>query len=246
MALVHEGMASHGTAVFAHTQTAGKGQRGKQWITDPGANIILSVLVDASPIRHLPSFTLSAAAALAARDLFTRYALHDTSIKWPNDIYWRDRKAAGILIENAYRGKEWQWAVIGIGLNVNQVRFPDLPRPPVSLKQITGRTFDAVTLARELCALLEERWQALLREGADPTFTRYQEHLLGMGQHVRLQREGIAFETEVLGVLPDGRLRTNGPGPSPDGAPSGAAAPAPPPGGEHLFSIGEVEWMFDH
>jgi BirA family biotin operon repressor/biotin-[acetyl-CoA-carboxylase] ligase len=223
MALVHAGMASHGTAVFAHDQTAGKGQRGKQWTAEPGANIILSVLVNASPIRRLEPFTLSAAVALAAFRLFTRYAVHETSIKWPNDIYWRDRKAAGILIENAYRGKEWQWAVIGIGLNVNQVSFPDLPRPPVSLRQITGRTFDTIQLARELCTLLEEEWQALIADGA-ATLSRYQEQLLHLHQPIRLRHNGSIIETTPLGVLPDGRLRT----------------------GERNFSIGEVEWMFDH
>jgi BirA family biotin operon repressor/biotin-[acetyl-CoA-carboxylase] ligase len=240
MGLVHEGMASHGVAIFAHAQTAGKGQRGKQWNTEAGANIILSILVDASPIRHLPPFALSAATALAAYDLFTRYAVHETSIKWPNDIYWRDRKAAGILIENAYYGKEWQWAVIGIGLNVNQVRFPDLPRPPVSLKQITGRDFDAPLLARELCALMEERWQALRAGGAEPMMDQYQEHLFGLGRPVRLRRDGYVFDTQVIGVLPDGRLRTSG---AAERSRTGSADAA---GSEQYFSIGEVEWMFDH
>lgn len=221
MGLVHAGMASHGTAIFAHEQTAGKGQRGKQWTTEPGTNIILSVLVDASPIRHLEPFALSAAVALAAFRLFTRYAVHETSIKWPNDIYWRDRKAAGILIENAYRGKDWQWAVIGIGLNVNQVLFPDLPRPPVSLRQITGRTFDTVQLARELCVLLEEEWQAL----GSSTMARYQEQLYRLGQPIRLRHSGEIIDTTLLGVLPDGRLHTDG---------------------DRLFSIGDVEWVFDH
>ncbi len=239
MALVHEGMASHGTAVFAHAQTAGKGQRGKHWTTEPGSNIILSVLVDASPIRHLPAFALSAATALAAFELFTRYAVSETSIKWPNDLYWRDRKAGGILIENAYRGKEWQWAVIGIGINVNQVRFPDLPRPPVSLKQIAGRDFEAVGLAKELCTLLEKRWQALLEEGAEPTMALYQTHLLGRGERVRLRQGSAVFDTDILGVLPDGRLRTSG------AAQSGAMAPHDG-AAERLFSAGDVEWVFNH
>ena len=242
MALVHEGMASHGTAVFAHAQTAGKGQRGKHWTTEPGSNIILSVLVDASPIRHLPAFSLSAATALAAHGLLTRYAVSETSIKWPNDLYWRDRKAGGILIENAYRGKEWQWAVIGIGLNVNQVLFPDLARPPVSLKQISGRDFDAVVLAKELCVLLEERWQALLNEGAEPTMARYQEHLLGRGRSVRLRRGDDVFDTELFGVLPDGRLRTSGA----TRAGSAASGETPAHGvAETLFFVGDVEWVFD-
>lgn len=247
MALIHEGMASHGMAVFAHAQTAGKGQRGKQWTTEPGTNIILSVLVDASPIRRLSPFALSAATALAAYDLFTRYAVHQTFIKWPNDIYWCDRKAAGILIENAYRGKEWQWSVLGIGLNVNQVRFPDLARPPVSLKQITGRNFDAVALAKELCVLLEQQWQALLSDGAEPTLTRYQQHLLGIGGRIRLRQGERVFDTELLGVLPDGRLRTTGPGAAPGDGPS--TAPGDhlfTAGDDLLFTAGDVEWLFDH
>ena len=223
MALVHEGMARHGMAVFAHDQTAGKGQRGKAWATEPGSNIILSVLVDPSPIRLLPPFTLSVATALAAYELFNRYALHETAIKWPNDIYWRDRKAGGILIENAYRGKEWQWAVLGIGLNINQTRFPDLPRPPASLKQVTGQGFDAPTLARELCALLEDRWQDLQAGRQDHLYQLYQERLFGKGRPVRLRRGDTVLDTEVLGVLPDGRLDTTA----------------------DRFSVGEVEWVFE-
>ena len=223
MGLVHEGMARHGMAVFAHDQTAGKGQRGKTWSTEAGSNIILSVLLDPSPIRLLPPFSLSVAVALAAYDLFQRYAVCDTAIKWPNDIYWRDRKAGGILIENAYRGKQWQWSVLGIGLNINQTIFPDIPRPPVSLRQVTGKRYEAPTLARELCALLEGRWQDLLAGRREDLFRLYQERLFGRGKQVRLRQGARVFGTEVLGVRPDGRLDT----------------------AEGPFSVGEVEWVFE-
>jgi BirA family transcriptional regulator, biotin operon repressor / biotin---[acetyl-CoA-carboxylase] ligase len=223
MAAVHEGMASHGMAIFAHDQTAGKGQRGKAWATEPGSNLILSVIVDASPIRHLHPFALSVATALAAFDLFSHHAVSDTSIKWPNDIYWRDRKAGGILIENVYRGKEWQWSVLGVGVNVNQTAFPDLLRPPVSLKQITGSSFDTIALARELCVHLESRWQALL--AGQGFLAEYQVHLFGRGRGVRLRQGSSFLDTEIIGVLPDGRLETTYDGGT-------------------CFSVGDVEWVW--
>jgi BirA family biotin operon repressor/biotin-[acetyl-CoA-carboxylase] ligase len=220
MALVHEGLASHGRAIFAHEQTAGKGQRGKTWSTEPESNIILSVLVDPRPIRHFPTFTLSAATALAASDLFRRHAPEGTLIKWPNDIYWGDRKAGGILIENVYRGKEWQWSVLGIGMNINQIQFPEGMGRPVSLRQITGNTYDAKGLAMELCALLEERWQQLC--AGVPILREYESLLLGMGRLVRLRAGNLDLETLVLGVAPDGRLQTEA----------------------GLFSVGEIEWLW--
>ena len=249
MARVHEGLAFHGMAVFAHEQTAGKGQRGKSWVAEPGSNIILSVTVETLPIRHLPPFALSAAVALACHAFFRNYAQDETSIKWPNDIYWRDRKAGGILIENVYRGQEWQWAVLGMGININQTQFPDLSAgngaiatagdspvikrpPPVSLRQITGKTFDAAAMARELCGHLETEWEQLLAwgesgaAGANP-MPRYQSHLFGLGKRVRLRRGENVLETEITGVDPDGRLKTT-------------------LDGDTAFSVGDVEWMFDH
>jgi BirA family biotin operon repressor/biotin-[acetyl-CoA-carboxylase] ligase len=220
MALAHEGLASHGRAIFAYEQTAGKGQRGKAWSTEPGSNIILSVLVDPTPIRHFPTFALSAATALAAFDLFHRHALEGTVIKWPNDVYWGDRKAGGILIENVYRGKEWQWSVLGIGMNINQTQFPEGIGHPVSLRQITGKTYDVRDLALELCACLEDRWQQLCL--GVPVLRDYESRLLGMNSRVRLLRAGEVLEVSILGVEPDGRLNTSA----------------------GLFSVGEVEWLW--
>jgi BirA family biotin operon repressor/biotin-[acetyl-CoA-carboxylase] ligase len=134
---VHAGMARHGDGYFAKEQTNGKGQRGKSWETDPGSNI-------------LKPFHLSVAVAVACYDLFEKFAGEDTSIKWPNDLYWRDRKAGGILIENIHRGKEWNQAIVGIGININQGSFSPEIKNPVSLKHITGKDFDPIALAKEL------------------------------------------------------------------------------------------------
>jgi BirA family biotin operon repressor/biotin-[acetyl-CoA-carboxylase] ligase len=153
--------AQHGMAIFTHEQTAGKGQRGKIWASQKGLNIALSVLLNPYSLSVPDQFRLSVCIAVSTCDLFSIYAGDETKIKWPNDIYWRDRKAGGILIENVIQSSQsaigsWQWAVIGIGLNVNQTDFdPDVPNP-VSLKQITGKIYEPIELAKELCSVIEK------------------------------------------------------------------------------------------
>src|SRR3954464_2647230 len=137
MGKVRAGMAQHAMAVFTMEQTNGKGQRDKSWISEPGQNIALSLVIE--PETHFPAlFLLSMAMAVGTVLFFRKYVADDVSIKWPNDLYWRDRKAGGILIENVWQGGIWKFAVVGIGININQARF-DLLTQAVSLKQITGK-----------------------------------------------------------------------------------------------------------
>jgi BirA family biotin operon repressor/biotin-[acetyl-CoA-carboxylase] ligase len=208
MQQVQDALAGHGQAWFAEAQYAGRGQRSKTWHSQPGSNIILSVALQPFFLQVSQPFPLSVAVALACYDFFSQYAGDETAIKWPNDLYWRDRKAGGILIENSYRGSEWQWAIVGIGININQTHFdPDLPNP-VSLKQITGKNFDALALARTLCHCLETRYQQL-RAGAFATLLQqYNAVLYGRNSRVKLKKEGLAFETTIQGVDEQGQLIT--------------------------------------
>ena len=151
MASIRDGIAKHGYACFSYEQTHGKGRRGKVWRTEKGKNIILSIVVNTSFLTVYQQFYLSAAVSLGCIDLFKKYAGDETKIKWPNDIFWNDRKAGGILIENVIKGNVWQWSVIGIGININQTEFNlDTVFKPVSLKQITWKDFDVIELAKEL------------------------------------------------------------------------------------------------
>jgi BirA family biotin operon repressor/biotin-[acetyl-CoA-carboxylase] ligase len=217
-------LAAHGTAYFSHHQTAGKGQRGKEWITEPNSNIILSVIVDAASLAIHQQFKLSVAVSLACCDFFNNYAGDDTSIKWPNDIYWRDRKAAGILIENIIKGNAWQWAVVGIGMNINQTTFSDKTKNPVSLKQITGKQFDTALLAKELCECLEKRYQQLLHDDFSSLLKEYNQHLYKAGQTVKLKRASAVFSCTIQEVNANGQLLV-----------AGAA--------KDYFEFGEVEWV---
>ena len=224
MRQVQQGFAAHGAVYFAYSQTAGKGQREKQWISKPGENIMFSAVLNTNGLLVSAQFHLSMVTALAAYDLFCKYAGDQTKIKWPNDIYWRDRKAAGILIENIIRGQEWQWAVAGIGININQTEFDASLLHAVSLKQITGKTFERVVLAKELCQKIETRFVQLKAEGIQTIVKNYNEVLYKKDEVVRLKKDNALFNCIVKEVSESGQLLVSG-------------------ASKQYFDFGEVEWM---
>ena len=137
MAQAHAGLAIHGSAWFAKEQTAGKGQRGKQWESRRGENIAISIVFMPTGLRPDQLFMLSVAVSLGCYDFFTAAAGNKTSVKWPNDIFWGDRKAGGILIENIIQGNTWKYAVIGIGININQIEFNPETAPHDSHRRVS-------------------------------------------------------------------------------------------------------------
>lgn len=206
MQMLQQGFVQHGHTVFTHAQTAGKGQRGKVWSTEPDSNIIVSIVLDVSFLSLNQQFFLSATVAVAVHDFFSSYAGDESKIKWPNDIYWQNRKAGGILIENIVRGAEWNWAVVGIGLNVNQASFPKHLLNPVSLKQITGKSFDVVELTKALCSCLEKRYKELKNNKAKKLLDTYNKHLYKLHSDVKLKKRNIVFPCTIEGVSNTGEL----------------------------------------
>ena len=224
MQQVQEGSAVHGAAYYAYEQTAGKGQRRKEWHAQPGENITMSVVFNTNSLQVSEQFAFSMAIALGVCDFLRLYTADDTFIKWPNDLYWRDRKAGGILIENIIRGKEWQWAVAGIGININQTVFNVALTNPVSLKQITGKEHSPVLLAKELCKNLEYRYSQLLNNGIASILEDYNGILYRHGQSIKLKKDNAVFECMLKGVNIYGQLVVEG-------------------ALEQSFNVGEVEWV---
>ena len=224
MGRIHAGLASHGMAWFTTHQTGGKGQRGKNWESEPGKNIAMSLILEAIPFRPYGQFYLSASMALACFDLFWAYAGDETKIKWPNDLYWRDRKAGGILIENIYHGRYWKWAVAGVGININQCSFDTVPGNPVSLKEITGRELDVPELGKELYHRMMDRAHGAGIKNPGELMEEYNEKLYKKNEKVRLKKENMIFETAINGVNAQGQLLTT------DVM-------------ERKFYFGEVTWM---
>lgn len=226
---IHAGLAQYGMAVFAHEQVAGKGQRGKVWTSEKEANIALSIVIKPASLRLMQQFQLSACAAVAIHNFFVKYAGDETKIKWPNDLYWQDRKAGGILIENIVGSTEsgngsWDWAIIGIGINLNQVIFPSFLPNPVSLMQITGKRFDPIELAKEICSKLDTCFQQLIREGFDDIYAAYTSALYKRNEKVKLKKDNRLFEPVIKTVTATGRLVVQH-------------------AIEEEFDFGEVEWV---
>ncbi len=229
MAQVHAALPQHGDAFFAYQQTGGKGQRGKNWLTGNGENIALSIIAEPKQLQVAEQFRLSVAVALGCYDFFSAYAGDETFIKWPNDIYWRDRKAGGVLIENVI-GKNrkdesnWKYAVIGIGININQTVFDTTLKSVVSLKQITGKNFDVVELAKELHQKVLKRIDSAVAGDFNELLKEYNTFLFKKDCVVKLKKGTIEFDTIIKAVTDKGQLYTV------DRI-------------DNFFDFGEVEWV---
>ena len=207
---VKTNLAGHGAAFLAQKQWAGKGQMGKVWEAETGQNILLSVVLDPKTLVFdglaLEPSVVSMLVAVGCFNFFITYAGDETSIKWPNDIYWRDRKAAGILIENSFRGPIWQWSIAGMGVNINQTEFGTGLNKAVSLKQITGKTFQVPALAKELCSYIDAALQMLIDKGPDTLLALYNNVLYKKGERVHLEIEGQKITATICRVLSNGHL----------------------------------------
>ncbi len=205
MGLVHAALAYHGTSVFAHHQTNGKGRLGKQWLANAGENIALSVILKPDFLSPAHAFRLSVAVALASFDFISRYA-NEVSIKWPNDIYIGEKKVGGILIENIVGSQTLKWSVAGIGLNINQEKFDESLPNAISLKQATGKNYSCVDLAKELCSCLHKRFEELRTKDFDLLLKEYNEHLFKKDQSVKFKKQNIVFEARIKEVNANGKL----------------------------------------
>jgi BirA family transcriptional regulator, biotin operon repressor / biotin---[acetyl-CoA-carboxylase] ligase len=215
---IHAGLAQHGMTIFAHEQLSGKGQRGKGWNSEKNSNIILSILIRPQPLLLTQQFMLSVCVTVAIHDFFMKYAGSDTKIKWPNDLYWQDRKAGGVLIESIVGSRSkrtpleesgvglWEWSIVGIGININQTAFPSELPNPVSLKQITGKNFDTIDLAKELCELLNKNFDELINDGFENIYAAYLAHLYKINSTVKFKKDNRVFEATIKSVSPSGKL----------------------------------------
>ena len=121
------------SVLSALEQTDGRGQHGNKWSSQPGENLTFSIVIKDFRIKSNEQSAISQVTALSLTDFLESYEI-SAKIKWPNDIYVGDEKICGILIENALKGQEIDWSIIGIGLNVNQLTFPDNLPNPISMR----------------------------------------------------------------------------------------------------------------
>ncbi|MBZ4189676.1 biotin--[acetyl-CoA-carboxylase] ligase [Niabella beijingensis] len=206
---IREGLAYHGMGIFAHEQLAGKGQRGKKWLSLPDQNIYLSLIIGPNPLILTDLFVLSALVAVETRKFLAEKVPGNWFIKWPNDIYFQDRKAVGMLIENIINGQNWKWAVAGIGVNVNQDRFPEDLKRAVSLKMISGENYDCLVLATELAGRIFNALAALksdVERSVRENLEEYNAHLFMKDEEINFEENEAVRTGRVLEVTREGQL----------------------------------------
>jgi BirA family biotin operon repressor/biotin-[acetyl-CoA-carboxylase] ligase len=193
MAQIKAGLAKSGSCYTADFQTNGKGQHGRVWESSKGQNLLCSYILELNTLDALKNWTpadqigFSAAIALGARAFFAAFAGSETKIKKPNDIYFSDRKAGGILIENLVRGQEWTWAVIGIGMNINQTEFSpealnSVSSNPISLQEITNQSWDIKKMQQHLSEALNDAIHDWLQFGEEATLKTLEQHIIELDQ----------------------------------------------------------------
>jgi BirA family biotin operon repressor/biotin-[acetyl-CoA-carboxylase] ligase len=190
------GRKGESVAVVADYQTAGRGCGTNRWESERGKNLLFSLMIHPEDLPANKQFQISMAISLAIVDALGQL-IGDLSIKWPNDIYWRNGKLAGILIENTLKGNLIKDSIIGVGLNVNQREFHSDAPNPVSLWQITGQETDREQLLKDI--LNRQDFRVDLKECYMKLLYRRK------GFHPYTDKDGV-FMAEIAGVEDDGHL----------------------------------------
>lgn len=146
------------TVVTAETQTKGKGQMGSVWVSEPGKNLIMSVVVKDFLLDNSRIFDINIATAVSVIQALDTLNIPELSIKWPNDIMSYNKKIGGILIENSIKSSGDIISIIGLGLNVNQTDFEHLPKAS-SLAAICNASFDKEEILLKIIEKLEQNIQ---------------------------------------------------------------------------------------
>lgn len=209
MDLIQKSEVVEGTIIHALNQVDGRGQRGNIWHSEAGKNLTISVILKPSFLPAHRQFDLNKVISLAVFDFIGSKipALKEQcKIKWPNDIYIGDKKIGGILIENSLKGNQISWAIIGIGLNINQETFhPSIPNP-VSLKQLSNITHQLNELLEELCLFIEARYLQLKNNSTATLNADYLSVLFRYKQFSNYIYNNESIYAKMIGVSDQGRL----------------------------------------
>ena len=215
-----------GTLLQTAFQTGGKGQGGTVWESEKDKNLLFSFVIKPRSLKISEQFNITIIVSLALADVVRSYFLDDkVKIKWPNDIYFENKKLAGVLIENAIQGDDFEWVVIGVGLNVNQQVFESEAPNPISLSELLEKEVEL----DELIALFESQFAkryAQLQSG-DYYDLKY-DYLCALYQYnewKNYRSDDKEFKAKIVGVDQYGFLRME------------------TPDGERSFDIKEVEYL---
>ena len=202
--LLIKNKATEGCVIITDKQTQGRGQRDNTWEAEPHKNITLSVVLKPSFISVPQHFFFNIAVSLALLDLTKYYLPNYTKIKWPNDIYYKNKKLGGILIENNLNGHFLQHSIVGIGLNINQLIFSN--SGAISFAQITQQEYALAAVIEKLLEFLEARYLTLRHQDLTKLRFEYLQNLYRYQEDHDFLINNSITKGRILGIDDSGRL----------------------------------------
>lgn len=192
--------------VTADYQSAGKGMGDNKWESEVGKNLLFSILLHPNWLPVNSQYLLSMAEAISIKEVLSNYTT-DITIKWPNDIYWKDKKISGTRIDANISGGNICDMVIGTGININQRQFYNDAPNPISLWQITHSEHSTEEILHQIIRTFDKYCQKLMQGDTATIIHNYHEALYRKdGIHTYKDKDG-QFEAEINEVLPNGTLR---------------------------------------
>lgn len=190
------------TSVLAKNQNAGKGQRGNTWFAESGKSLCFSILIRPEFLAGENQFEISKFAAVSIVETLQKFA-ENICIKWSNDIFFEKKKIGGVLIENTVSGRNIQNSIIGIGINVNNTEFSDLPSAS-SLKLITSNEFSIIEIAENISNTMKKNYRLLYNP--IELNNLYLKNLYLLNKKSDFESGGKIFEGIIKGIDKYGRL----------------------------------------
>ncbi|NOR75354.1 MAG: biotin--[acetyl-CoA-carboxylase] ligase [Draconibacterium sp.] len=204
--LVLSKAADEGTVIMTQFQKKGKGQLGNSWESESGKNILATLILYPRFLNAGKQFLISKIVSLSLVE-FLKNETDDVSIKWPNDIYVGNKKIAGILIENSIKGNTLFSSLLGIGLNLNQIKFLSDAPNPISLKQLTGKEYVVETVVSEISESILKWYKRIKTGGFSKIDSEYFYHLFRNGEWTKYSKDGNVFEARIIGIGKFGQLQ---------------------------------------
>ena len=191
--------------VTADFQTAGRGQKGASWESEAGKNLLLGLRLRPRFLHPQEQFYLSEICALSLVETLDTYA-DGFSIKWPNDIYYGDRKVSGMLLEHTLQGATLESTIVGVGLNINQQTFHSDAPNPESLYQILGRETDCESLLEDFLQRFQTYYQRLEQQDFSVIHADYRQRLYRHHEWATYEDAHGTFSGRIVDVETTGRL----------------------------------------
>ena len=208
--LLNEKKLPEGTIILSKFQSDGKGQMGKRWISEKGLGLLFSIILYPNELLSYQFYFNKAISLGLCEGL--NFFQKSFKIKWPNDIYFNDKKISGILIENGVNKNRFHTSIVGIGINLNQQKFSNDLKNPISLRQIIGEKCESNFVLNKICTFIENRYLQFKSRNFKKIDEDYHSKLYKIGNECSFKRNDLEFKAFFDSVNKSGSivLKKNG------------------------------------